>query len=596
MLGDLHSLLVFASEVYDQYKTLGREATELKRRVKILTRLLKSYNVMVGNADRSNLLGPGEIATMRTMCRSLRKALEQADEFVKRLKRHVKAMMALINSPACRILLETLTTRSTELTGFAVILNLCILLESKKESRVYERVKAANIPSSALDFTRDLLMSGKYIDLTFPNGNTSLHYACRAGDLPLVRLLLRNQADPGKMTNDLQNSLHLAAAKGRIDILTAILAHVADYRPTEMTVLLEQVDGHQNTLLHAALQAKSLSTIEFVTKQLADAGCTNTINAGGWIARRLLRTAKQVKIAKILAILLEAKASIIDNRGEGAVTGRTVLHTAVKEQKPYAVKALLVAVPSLKDARDSAGQTALELAVESGQVAITKALLKAGSPIQTHKKADTTLLHMAAKTGNERAALTLLHAGFPGLNAQDSTGRTALYMAAERGHVEVERALLEHRASIRIGRFEDSKTALHVAVENNHVDAVRALITRRATIIDICDNSEKTALHVAAARGFVRIAKLLVAGRSTVVNARTATGKTALHIAAAKDRPGVIDVLVDAGASLKLLDENGRSAKDMAKNKNNWAAMAALAKAKQEREKERKERARSSHS
>ena len=91
---------------------------------------------------------------------------------------------------------------------------------------------------------------------------------------------------------------------------------------------------------------------------------------------------------------------------------------------------------------NSQGKTVLHLAVESGNVAVVKALLKRGVDVNTKDGFGHTALHTASKNGHSAIVELLLKADAT-MNARDQDERTPLQLAAIFGHQHVARLLLE---------------------------------------------------------------------------------------------------------------------------------------------------------
>ena len=89
---------------------------------------------------------------------------------------------------------------------------------------------------------KTLLEKGILVNARDNSGYTALHYACRAGHIDIVTLLLANKADPNVRTNSGKDTpLHRAAYQGHETIVAALLSNGAD-------PLMQNADGQ--TALH----------------------------------------------------------------------------------------------------------------------------------------------------------------------------------------------------------------------------------------------------------------------------------------------------------------------------------------------------------
>ncbi len=103
------------------------------------------------------------------------------------------------------------------------------------------------------------------------------------------------------------------------------------------------------------------------------------------------------------------------------------------------------------NARDYAGNTALDQASEYGHADVVKVLLEHGAIPDATASGGRTPLMAAAENGNLQVAELLL-AGGANINLSDRKGRTPLIAAAEDGHLEIARLLLSKGANVNLRR------------------------------------------------------------------------------------------------------------------------------------------------
>ena len=142
------------------------------------------------------------------------------------------------------------------------------------------------------------------------------------------------------------------------------------------------------------------------------------------------------------------------------------------------------------------------------------------------------------------------------LDTVDSTGRSPLSWAAQRGEIEAVRVLLEYGADPN-NSDNTGATPLHYAAQAKTPECLLMLIEYRARITQ--QRRGWTALHYACAfhddLSFVK--PLLNCGAD--VNKRTYVRKTALSLAIVYNHLRIAAFLVEAGAHLDVLDNEGQS-------------------------------------
>ena len=116
------------------------------------------------------------------------------------------------------------------------------------------------------------------------------------------------------------------------------------------------------------------------------------------------------------------------------------LHDAVTAGDLASVESQLKSVTSI-DEKNSAGETALLLAVRNDRTEIAKALMAAGASINARAKNKDTPWLLAGASGRTEILKAMIPLG-PDLSIRNRYGGNALIPACERGHVDTIRLLL----------------------------------------------------------------------------------------------------------------------------------------------------------
>ena len=292
---------------------------------------------------------------------------------------------------------------------------------------------------------------------------------------------------------------------------------------------------------------------------------------------------------------------------------RTPLHEAALHDDP-AVITRLIERGADPDARNWSRKTPLHIAVSSGHLAAAAALIEAGADVNARDQDDWTPLHWATHLDESADALiTVLIAAGANPHTAGQLGMTPLHWAASSGNPATIRALIqaaadpaakmdeliarltalraavgggtEQTAGIHIGANPDleagdeyGKTPLHYATEPVRHDAIRTLIELGADV-DARDNGGGTPLHEAAGRWDNPAACAALIELGAEVDARDKQNQTPLHKAAFRweINPEIITLLILAGADRQARSNDGRTAADGARRRNNPRVIQALA-------------------
>lgn len=257
---------------------------------------------------------------------------------------------------------------------------------------------------------------------------------------------------------------------------------------------------------------------------------------------------------------------------------RTPLHKACQKGNVDFVKFLLEKGAKVDLYDDYERETALHFASENGHFECVELLLKSGAEVNETDKVDRTALHWACEGGHLECVELLLNSKAQ-IDLKDNQDKTALNLASEKGNEKVVKLLLLRDCDVQSSNDRGS-TALQLACKSGETICVRNILNNKADI-NVKDEEDETVLHYAARGGSVEIMKMLLA-RNPIehLSAQTADeegllrpselevyidqkniyGKTALHVAAKEGKLEVLKTILEAGANVTVVDENGWNA------------------------------------
>jgi ankyrin repeat protein len=221
------------------------------------------------------------------------------------------------------------------------------------------------------------------------------------------------------------------------------------------------------------------------------------------------------------------------------------------------------------------GTTSLHYAVRNDDAQLVDRLIRAGADVKAANRYGITPLYLACVNGNAAIIEKLLKAGADA-NAVSSEGETALMTAARTGNVDAVKVLLAHGADVNARETWHGETALMWAVSQKHAAAARELIAKGADVNarsttnkwerqNSAEPREKwlplgglTVLEFAARQGCVDCVPVLVQAGADI-NAVDQDGITPLLSAMINGHYDVANVLIEKGANPNIADRTGRT-------------------------------------
>jgi uncharacterized protein len=197
------------------------------------------------------------------------------------------------------------------------------------------------------------------------------------------------------------------------------------------------------------------------------------------------------------------------------------LLAAVKDGNGARVRELLTADPSLAEARDESGVSALMLSKYHGAHDATAAIRSARAELDVFE---------AATLGDADRLHELLHEEPSLIDARSPDDATALHFAAFFTQPETARLLVDHGADVHaVSPTFGNVTPMHSAAAGGSAEIVHLLLEAGADP-NVRQNGGFTALHAAAQNGDVAMARDLL-DHGAEVDTATEDGRTALAIA-----------------------------------------------------------------
>ncbi|XP_069903933.1 nuclear factor NF-kappa-B p105 subunit isoform X4 [Oryctolagus cuniculus] len=198
--------------------------------------------------------------------------------------------------------------------------------------------------------------------------------------------------------------------------------------------------------------------------------------------------------------------------------GDSVLHLAIIHRHAQLVRDLLEVTSGLIsddiiNMRNDLYQTPLHLAVITKQEDVVQDLLRAGADLSLLDRLGNSVLHLAAKEGQDQILSVLLkHKKAPLLiDHPNGEGLNAIHLAVLSNSLPCLLLLVAAGADVNAQEQKSGRTALHLAVEHDNISLAGCLLLEGDAHVDSTTYDGTTPLHIAAGRGSTRLAALLKA-------------------------------------------------------------------------------------
>lgn len=410
------------------------------------------------------------------------------------------------------------------------------------------------------------------------DGNTPLHLAAQAENLPAVTFLLEAGADVNAGNNIGATPLHGAVVNEGPEVVAALLEAGADIN--------DGAASHGTPLLHALALASrwgwsprweiSEAPINALLEAGADVNASDSAGHTPLLASFELRR-REGTLANLPLRLLAAGADATLRDSQG----RTPLHVAAAAEGPEVVRALLQTGADPR-AVDADGASPLHAAAASGSLEVIHLLISAGANPVARADDSRAPLHLAVRPPGSLSARTedapwtlrafaLLDAGADP-NARTDEGDTPLHLhvTGSRPDTALVSRLVRAGADVN-ARNDGGETPLRLARARNRFPLVRSLIELGADPEDdvrIVDPGCTWEPRGDALRGASFLANAPVESvrgcleTGTLADARDAQGATHLarmvsNLACCVDFESVLREFVAAGADVNARDDEG---------------------------------------
>uniref|UniRef100_A0A671SIL9 Ankyrin repeat domain 52a n=1 Tax=Sinocyclocheilus anshuiensis TaxID=1608454 RepID=A0A671SIL9_9TELE len=394
-----------------------------------------------------------------------------------------------------------------------------------------------------------LIESGGYVDACDPVGRSVLYVASQKGHARCVELLLCQSASCLLIEHRSKwGPLHVAAANGHSECLRMLLcseggADLVNVKDAEgQTPLMLAVLGGHTDCVHLLLERGACPDIR-------DRRGRTALHRGAVMGR-----------GDCITALLSHNVSVLSKDFQG----RTAVHLAASCGHADILSNLLSAADHAHPhdpITDRHGYTPTHWAAYHGHEDCLEVLLEL-KPCSIQEGNPFTPLHCALINGHSGSAELLLESSVCNslVNIRDAKGRTPLHASAVAEDVAGLQLVLRHGADIN-AVDHSGRSALMVAADNGQSGAVALLLHRAKADLSLLDVNKNTALHLACSKAHEMCAMLILKEihNPILINATNSMLQMPLHIAARNGLATVVQALLNRGATVLAVDEEGHT-------------------------------------
>ena len=391
------------------------------------------------------------------------------------------------------------------------------------------------------DVKRCLESNRYHVDCTDSNGQTPLHYACTAGHLDIVMVLI------DEFNACISNVNKKACAGGNVSLVQSL---IHDYN-ADITAR----DDENNTPLHVAALNGNKEVALFLIKEF---GCD--INIRDPLGRTLLhRVCENGKVSLVKSLIHDYNADINARDDENNMP----FHVAALNRKEEVAFFLIREFGYDIDIRDPLGKTLLHRVCESGSVSLVQSLIHDyNADITARDDENNTPLHVAALNGNKEVALFLIKEFGCDINIRDPLGRTLLHRVCENGKVSLVKSLIhDYNADIN-ARDDENNMPFHVAALSGRKEVILFLVYKFGCDVNVRGGNGYSLLHSACHNGHFNLIETLCKFMSPLI--ADEDGNTPLHISSIHGYSECVDTLLQHNAPILIRNASGKTPFDLA--------------------------------
>ena len=412
------------------------------------------------------------------------------------------------------------------------------------------------------------------IHVTDNSGKSAMHYCAGSGNHQLFHYFTKMGSDVNQRTNNGQNCLHIASARGYMDLCkmfleeynfdinvtdssgrSALLCCAANGNDQlfqyfiKMGSNINQGTKYDGNCLHIAASHGNMDLCKtLVQKYNFDVRMTNF-----WGKNDLLCCVTNVNFE-----LFQYFLKMGSNINQRTRDGKNCLHIAAEKGYMDLCKTFIDEFNFDIHVTDNSGKSAMHYCAGSGNHQLFHYFTKMGSDVNQRTNNGQNCLHIAAARGYMDLCKMFLEEYNFDINVTDNSGRSALLCCAANGNDQLFQYFIKMGSNIK-QRTKYGENCLHVAARRGYMDLCKTLVEKYNFDVHMTDSSGRTALHLCAGSGTYQFFRYFLK-MGFDINLRTKHQENCLHIAASFGHIELCKMLLEKYSfDIHAVDRYGRS-------------------------------------
>ena len=423
------------------------------------------------------------------------------------------------------------------------------------------------------------------------DGRTALHHSVRSGSNELVKYFADTETSIYCKTNFGQNSLHIAAQNGHLNLCKTLLSN---YKFD-----IHLTDNYGWAAIHYSARNGSYELVKYFSDMGTNINCKNNL---GENCLHIAASFRNLNLCKTLIEKHSFDVHLSDNNGCTAlhhsaasgsyelvsyfadmesdigyqnIVGMNCLHTAAFHGHLNLCKALIEKHKFSIHVTDNHGWTALLAASASGGYELVKYFADMGTDIDCKSNLGRNCLHIAARYGHLNLCKTLLDKHNFYVDNADNLGWTTLHHSVVSGIYELVTYFADMVTDIDL-KVDNGMNCLHIAASCGHLNICKSLVEKHNFDVHMGDKEEFTALHYSAAGGSYEIVTYF-ADKGIDIRSKNKLGWNCLHIASGEGYLNLCKTLIDKHKfDMHMADDGGWTALHHAVRKGSYELVTYL--------------------